>query len=199
MKLRKQGTRLPKIITHCLPNSIHTWNDLQTSTFKYQWRSSIHHCIYKKKYEIISLTSSKSVKCDVAFECRRRWVYKSYNIYNGTAVQCWSKWGKISDWWPNFSCSIIFLYSVFLCLLPHLPHTTAASDKIYAALLPFFSHSFFVLNTAINTACVVLFAAPPFTVALSFQSRDWDIFIPVLCTSQAPSIILLKSSLSWKC
>lgn len=55
-----------------------------------------------------------------------------------------------------------------------------------------------ILNTAINTACAVPPAAPPFALALVLQPRDWDVFIPVLCTSQAPSIILLKRALSRK-
>ena len=67
---------------------------------------------------------------------------------------------------------------------------------LFRRSLPFFSP--LLLNQAINTACVVPPAAPPFASALVLQPGDWDIFIPVLCTSQAPSIILLKSAPGWK-
>lgn len=80
-------------------------------------------------------------------------------------------------------------------------NTVNSSEICIASLwrsLPFFFPSFLILNTAINTACVVAPAAPPFAIALVLLPRDWDVFIPVLCTSQAPSIILLKSAASWK-
>lgn len=73
-------------------------------------------------------------------------------------------------------CSTLAIASIFLSLFSHIEHS----------------------STAINTACAVPLADPPFAIALVLQPRDWDIFIPVLCTSQAPSIILLKSALSWK-
>lgn len=84
------------------------------------------------------------------------------------------------------------------CYFNHCRHSKAVWHEFGVAPLPFFFHSSLILNAAINTACVVPPADPPFAIALVLQPRDWDIFIPVLCTSQAPSIILLKSALSWK-
>lgn len=54
------------------------------------------------------------------------------------------------------------------------------------------------MNTSLNTAPAVLSTVPAFLLALVLQPRDWDIFIPDPCISQALSIILQKSALSWK-
>lgn len=63
----------------------------------------------------------------------------------------------------------------------------------------YFTMSFlFTSYTVLNICVIFLSACPAVPIALALQPRDWDIFISVLCISEALSIIRLKSALSWK-
>lgn len=84
--------------------------------------------------------------------------------------------------------------------------TTVSSqtqDELYVELLEGFSSIFLPPSShcieqsyKYCMCCSSCCRAVAFTLVL--PHRDWDIFIQVLCTSQATSIFLLKSALSWK-